>query len=316
MKKLFLWLCILSFSAVFSAEPEPEVRRVPFRLTDFFKKHESKPWHVFGHIWVGDYSYRYTGKIKFDGIVAESDFRLPPQVALKIGEHYYFIAYSEDNSGDDFELYAYDGHSVRLIKAQEAPMELLTYRLPADLPECKEWGLDARFYSSMLRTLFKSDQKKCHEMLRRCLDRNLFHGSKFLARSSGFTDILEDAIIFEKLAPGMKEVFFEDIQDIVKLSIHEFHSTSDPGDYIFLLLLMDRPRAVAFAEEFCREYERADKAGKLNLYYGGYGRGDPRRDQGFQTVKGIKYYITEFDADAFIKRFREEHKKRILESGW
>ena len=316
MKKLFLWLCILSFSAVFSAEPEPEVRRVPFRLTDFFKKHESKPWHVFGHIWVGDYSYRYTGKIKFDGIVAESDFRLPPQVALKIGEHYYFIAFSVDNSDNEFVFYAYDGHSVRLIKAQDAPMELLTYRLPADLPNCQSWKLDARFYSSMLRTLFKSDQKKCHEMLRRCLDRNLFHGSRFLALSSNFCDVLKDAIIFEKLAPGMKEVFFEDIQDIVKLSINEFHETSDPGDYIFLLLLMDRPRAVAFAEEFCREYERADKGGKLNLYNGGYRRGDPRRDRGSETVDHIKYYTTEFDADAFIKRYREVHKKRILESGW
>ena len=308
MKKLFLWLCILSFSGVFSAEPEPDVRRVPFRLTDYFQKHESKPWHLFGHIWVGNYFYRYTGKIKFDGIVAASDFRLPPQGALKIGELYYFIAFSVHSDSGEFELFAHDGHSVRLIKVQDAPMELLTYRLPADLPDCKGWDMDARFYDFMLGKLLEVDQKKCHEMLRRCLERNLFHGSKFLCRSRNFRSVLREAIIFEKLDPGMKEVFFEDIQDIVKLNINEFHSTDDPCGYIFLLLLMDRPRAVAFAEEFCREYERADKAGKLNLYDGGYGRGDPRRDKGSQTINRIKYDINELDIDAFIKHYKEVHK--------
>lgn len=78
----------------------------------------------------------------------------------------------------------------------------------------------------MLRMLLEADQKKCHEMLRRCLDRNLFHDSEFLALSSKFRDVLKEAIIFERLAPGMKEVFLR-IFKILSSSVST-NSTAHP----------------------------------------------------------------------------------------
>ena len=301
MKKLLLVFgalvsgAVVLFAATGAEQPAAEVKPtpVPFKILNPFRVRRTRS-HSIRLIHWGKDTYRYEGKIEFDGIVAKGDFRNPPLAVLKYGDRYYFICWMFMSSHADFHLY--DGKSIRSIPFREVPFEVLTYRFPDDFPKVGTYRSD--FYIYILRKSLRTDQRLCQKILRYYLSEGLVKAFKFLGLSDRFCSDLFRLAIYGKIDPELKELFFRDITDIIRLGLTEEHSYQSLCDYFFILCCLDYPRAVAFADVFCSEYEQADKAGKLQVF-----NHSDKLPDGTRTIKSIKREIADFEED--LKRYRE-----------
>lgn len=300
MKTLILTLgLLLSFTT--TVEPISKVRSVPFKILNPSQVYRTRS-HSIGLAHWGKDAYHYNGKIKFDNIIADGDFDRPPLVVLKCNNYYYFICVMDRASSVEFQMYDNNStHRIQRISCQDVPLTVLTYKLPDDFSKASKWQKIISVY--ILRNLLRTNQKLCQIILRHYLSNGTLKTFQFLGLSGEFSLELSKLAAFGRINPDLKNLFFQDIQDIIKLGLTELHERDELVVYFFILCCLDYPKAAAFSEEFCYEYKQLDRVGKLKLYNYSFSPGDPNFPKGADVVVRIKDEIAHFDNK--LKSFRE-----------
>ena len=291
MKKRFflLWLSTWSFFA--TAESGMTMQTVPFKLLNPLREHEREPWGI-GHSSIGNFSYSYKGKIKFDGIVTRGNFTKRPIVVVKYRNRYYFICAVTWSDGIDF--YLYENDSLRSISVKELPEELLIFSFPRDLRDRDEW--QNKYCMYILCELLKSDQDKFQNVLHYFLSQRDLRSFAYAPGSGHFIERLRHLVVFE-IKSNLKDALFQDVRDIIWLALTEEHSEQKLWSFFFILCCLDYSKAVVFAKEFLLKYEQADKVGRLKLFDYGLKPGHPGRPTGAESIRAINRTIADFEED-------------------
>ena len=289
MKKRFILLWLSTWSFFAAAESDMTMQTVPFRLLNPLREHEREPWGI-GHSSIGNFSYSYKGKIKFDGIVTRGNFTMRPIVVVKYRNRYYFICAMTWSRKIDF--YLYENDSLRSISVKELPDELLIFSFPRDLRNRDEWQNKYCLY--ILCELLKTDQDKFQNVLHYFLSQKNLRSFAYAPDSDYFRGELRHLVVFE-IKSNLKDALFQDVRDIIWLALTEEHSEQKLCSFFFILCCLDYSKAVVFAKEFLLKYEQADKAGRLKLFDYGLKPGHPGRPTGADSIKLINYTIANFE---------------------